>query len=303
MGVDHDAVGAFETRFVSERILSGDADADEREIRRQDLAVGEDDRLRLLFALDRLDADPEEQAGAKGPVRLDVEFGQDRRHGAAHRPDDLDHADFGAELGGGRGDLEPDEARADHHHLEACGDARAQRRRVGDVAERVDPGQVDARNVEPSLASAGRQDQMAVADRPAVRERHPMRRPVDPDRPDAETQVDAAVAVEGLGPERQAVQLHLALQERLGERRPLIRQLPLVGQKDDFAVIAVVAQAGRGLHAGVPGADDDDRGRGHVVLRCWSASLSRLRKSRTCGGAAPRARPGRDRPAPCWPDR
>ena len=29
-----------------------------------------------------------------------------------------------------------------------------------------------------------------------------MRGPVDPNRPDAETQVDAAVAVEGLGPER-----------------------------------------------------------------------------------------------------
>ena len=108
------------------------------------------------------------------------------------------------------------------------------------LRKRVDPGQVDARNVEPSLAGAGRQDQMAVADRPAVGERHPMRGPVDPDRADAETQVDAAVAVEGFGPERQAVQLHLALQKSLGERRALIGQLPLVGQEDDLAVIAAL---------------------------------------------------------------
>ena len=63
------------------------------------------------------------------------------------------------------------------------------------------------------------------------------------------------------------MKLHLALQERLGERRPLIRQLPLIGQKDDLAVIAIITQARRGLHAGVPGADDNDRGRGHVVLQ------------------------------------
>ena len=68
----------------------------------------------------------------------------------------------------------------------------AERRRVGDVAQREDAGQVDARNVEPPLAGAGRQDEMAVADRPAVGELDPTRRPVDPGRPDAEPQVDAA---------------------------------------------------------------------------------------------------------------
>ena len=229
MGVDHDPVGAFEPGLAGERILGGDADPDEHEIGRQDLAVGEDHRLRLLFPLDRPDADPEEQTCAEGPMGLDVEFRQGRRHRAAHRPSDLDHAHFGPQLGGGRRDFEADEARADHHHLEAGGDARAQRRRVGDVAERVDARQVDARNIESSLTRASRQDQMAVADRPAVGERQPMGGPVDADRPHAETQVDPTVAVEGFGPERQAVKLHLALQKRLGERWTLVRQLPLVG--------------------------------------------------------------------------
>ena len=71
------------------------------------------------------------------------------------------------------------------------------------------------------------------------------------------------------------MKLHLALQERLGERRTLIGQLPLVGEEDDLAVIAVLAQAGRGLHAGVPGADDDDRGIG----TCRSPMLSGLAQS------------------------
>ncbi len=135
------------------------------------------------------------------------------------------------------------------------------------VRSACDPRQVDAGSIEPSLAGARRQDQMAIGDRPPAGQRQPVRGPFDSGRADAETQVDAPVAIEGLGPERQAVKLHFALQEGLGKRRTLIRQLPLVGQKDDLAPIAVFAQAGRGLHARVPGADDDDRRRGHVVLQ------------------------------------
>ena len=183
MRVDDDAVPAFEPGLAGERVLGGDADADEDEIGRQDLAVasarpprpcpspGSPRRRR-----------PRNEPRAERPVRLGIEVRQDRRHRAAHRPGDLDHRRLGAELGRGRRDLEPDEARADHDDPEAGGDPFAQGGRVGDVAQREHAGQIDAGDVEPPLPRAGRQNQMAVADRRAVGEFDRPRRAVDPGR-------------------------------------------------------------------------------------------------------------------------
>ncbi len=63
-----------------------------------------------------------------------------------------------------------------------------------------------------------------------------LRGAVDPRRADAEPQVDALVAEMRVGPERQAVDFHLALEKRLGQRRALIGQILLGGEKNDFAV-------------------------------------------------------------------
>ena len=48
MVVDDDAVPAFEPGLARERVLGDDADADDDEVGRQNLAIGEDDRLGLV---------------------------------------------------------------------------------------------------------------------------------------------------------------------------------------------------------------------------------------------------------------
>ena len=140
----------------------------------------------------------------------------------------------------------------------------ADRGRVGDVAQREHARQIDARNIEPPLPRAGREDEMSVSNRAAVAELHLLRSAVDPRRADAEPQVDALLAEMRVGPERQPVDFHFALEKRLGQRRALIGQILLGGEKNDLAVKPLLAQGRRGLNPGVAGADDDDRGQRHA---------------------------------------
>ena len=104
---------------------------------------------------------------------------------------------------------------------------------------------------------------MPIADRAAVAELDPPRRPVDPGCADAEPELDALVAKVGFGPERQAVDVHLALQKRLRQRGALIGQVLLGGEKDDLAAKPLFAQAHGRLNPRVARADDDDRVRRH----------------------------------------
>ena len=62
-----------------------------------------------------------------------------------------------------------------------------------------------------------------------------MRSAVDPRRADAEPQVDPLFAEMRVGPEREPMDVHLALEKRLGQRRTLIGQILLGGEKDDLA--------------------------------------------------------------------
>ena len=127
---------------------------------------------------------------------------------------------------------------------------------------------------------------MPVLDRGAVADLHPPRSPVDPCRADAESQVDALVAKQRLGPQRQAMDVHLALEKRLRQRRALIGQVLLGGQKDDVALVAFLAQADGGLNACMAGADDDDRGGRHG----FNSTLAEGRRPPPPKGRAGRAR-------------
>ena len=109
MLVDHDSIRAFEAARPRERILGDDADPDDDHVRGQRLAVGEDDGLRMLAALDCGDADAEPEARAEGGVRIEEKIRHDRRDGAPHRPGDLDDRRLGPEAGRGGGDFEADE--------------------------------------------------------------------------------------------------------------------------------------------------------------------------------------------------
>ncbi len=225
-------------------------------------------------------------------MRLGIEVGEDRRDRAAHRAGDLDHSHGGPELGRRRRDFEPDEARADDDDLEACSDPLAERGRIGNVAEGEDARKVDAGDVEAPLARAGRQDQMAVADRGAAGDFDLARPRSIRAAPHAEPQLDPLVAKEGFGPQRQAVQVHLALEKGLRQRRALIGQLLLVGKQDDRAVISLFAQAGGGLHAGVAGADDDDRGRAIKLSQFTPRALNRRHRPGSAAGRSASPGPG-----------
>ena len=107
---------------------------------------------------------------------------------------------------------------------------------------------------------------MPVADRLSVARLDAPRRAIDPGRADAEPEIDTLIAEICLGPQRQAVDIHLALEKGLRQRRALIGQVLFVGEQDDLAAEAVLAQAGGGLNAGVAGAGDDDRERRHLGI-------------------------------------
>ena len=134
---------------------------------------------------------------------------------------------------------------------------------VGDVAQRKHAGQIDAGDVEPPLPRAGREDEMPIADRlPSLSSTRRAARSILRCA-DAEPELDALVAKVGFGPERQAVDVHLALEKRLRQRRALIGQILLGGEKDDLAVEPLLAQAHGRLNPRMAGADDDDRVRRH----------------------------------------
>ena len=95
--VDHDSIVAFEAALTRQRVLSDDADPDDDQVRIQGLAVGQDDPLRVLAALDRGDAEPKPKARAEGGVLFQEKIRHDWRDCAAHRARDFDHCRLGPE--------------------------------------------------------------------------------------------------------------------------------------------------------------------------------------------------------------
>jgi hypothetical protein len=168
--IDHDSIRAFESARPRQRVLGDHANPDDDHVRRQRLAVGQDHGLRALAAFDRGDADSEPEPRAEGAVRGKEKIRHDRRHGPPHRSRDFDNRRLGLEAGRGRGDFKPDEPRPDDDDLPPRAEAFADRSRVADVPEREHARKVDARDIEPPLPRAGREDEMPISDRLAVTE-------------------------------------------------------------------------------------------------------------------------------------
>src|SRR6185437_8748459 len=167
----------------------------------QALAVGENDRLRPLAALDRGDADAEPEARAEHVMLFEKKVRHDGRDCPAHRARDLDDGRLSPEARGGRRDFQSDEPGADDDDLRLGPEALANRGRIGDVAEREHPLETDSRNVEPPLSRARGEDEMSVRNRPALAELDSPRGAVDPRCSNAESQVDALFAEMRFGPE------------------------------------------------------------------------------------------------------
>ena len=228
MFVDDDAVVAFEAAFARKPVFRQRADSDDHEVGGYSLAVAQGDALRLLRPRDRRDPNAKPQARAKRAVSLGKKGRQMLGDRAPHRPCDLDHRHLAPESDGGRGDFEPDEARADDHDLSRPMQRLADRERVRNRAQDEDAGQPDAGNVEPPVPGAGRKDQRSIGDGAALARLDPLAGPVDARGAHAEPEIDAMVAEERFGPERQAMDIHLAFEKSLGERRPLVGQFLFV---------------------------------------------------------------------------
>ena len=190
---------------------------DHDQVRAQRLAVGENDRFRVLAPLDRSDAKPKPEARPEGGVLFQEKIRHDRRDRPAHRARDLDHRRLGPEARGGRGDFEPDESGADDDDPGLRAEPLADRGRVGDVAKREHARQIDSRHIEPPLPRASRKDEMPIINRASVAELHLLRSAIDPRRADAEPQVDALLAKMRVGPKREPMDVHFAFEKRLGQ--------------------------------------------------------------------------------------
>ena len=98
---------------------------------------------------------------------------------------------------------------------------------------------------------------MVVGQDAAVGQPHPALGAVDGLGAGAEQELDALCRKERLALERQAG-IRTALEELLGERRPLIGQVRLPADHGHGARMAVLAQRRGQLDGGMTAADDDD---------------------------------------------
>ena len=181
--------------------------------------------------------------------------------------------------------LEADVAGADDDRVRASLQHRADAARIVDRAKLEDAAEGCACDRQRTRTRARREHQMVIANAAAVADRNGAALPVDGARRGRELQIDAVLAVPGVGFETETFGSELALEELLGERRPLVRSERLVADEHDVAVVAPLAKRERDLGTGLAGADDD--GTGH-----------RIADRGSCVAAWAALRPG-SRPS-CW---
>ena len=181
----------------------------------------------------------------------------------------LEHHDVGARLAGGGGDLEADPTGADDDQPLALPEGGPDPVGVGMGAQ----GQrrVRARDGQRARLRAGGQDQGAVRQPGAVGQLDLVRSAVDRGHHGAAAQVDVVLGVPRLGVHDRLVELVLAGQVALGQRRPLVGQLVLGGEQGDRSVVALLAERLGGLGPGQAPADDHDAvgSLSHVCLPSW----------------------------------
>ena len=133
----------------------------------------------------------------------------------------------------------------------------ADRVAVGDRAQVVDALQLRARQLQPSRARAGGDQQRVVADVGAVAlELHTALGRIDIRHGMTEQQLDLLVLVEGLVLDEQILALGLATQVVLAQRRALVGELRLGADQQNPSVEAALAQLDRRFGACEAGAND-----------------------------------------------
>ncbi len=147
-----------------------------------------------------------------------------------------------------------------HHRLQPIG--------VGEVAKLVQVVRPGAGKAQLAVHRSRRENQLVVSRlAPAVQPHQPLGS-VDRLRPRPEAQGDGLLAIEAVRLQLQVIEVGLALEIGLGERRPLIRRGRLLADKGDRAGMAPLPEQGRGRPAGVASAHDHyPRGLVHRPLR------------------------------------
>ena len=164
---------------------------------------------------------------------------------------------FLAELAGDGGELQTDEAGADDDDGLGGFETPVDSVGFGERAQIHHAVEVGAFHRQQAVTGAERQHQMVVRERRPGGEMEARRVTVDACHAIAEQEIDTAGLVEGLRPQHQPVDGHLAEQISLRQRRALVGRRRLVADDDDRFFVAGFAQGGRDLIAALPGADDD----------------------------------------------
>ena len=186
-----------------------------------------------------------------------VAISRPRTASSSRRARRIEEGDLGVLVAGGRGDLETDPAAADDHQALAGAEGRPDRVGVGPGAQRE--GGVGAGNGDAAGLGPGRQHQRAVRQAGSVCQLDLVGARVDRHDIGAATQLDVVLGVPRLGMHDRSIEVGLAGQVVLGQRRTLVGQLVLGAEEDaDRPGVAGVAQRFRGLGSGQPGSHDHD---------------------------------------------
>src|SRR4029453_8439633 len=165
---------------------------------------------------------------------------------------------FDAHLSEGRRHLAADEAEAHQHPAPRLLSGGTDQVRVLHGAELQDTGEPGAGRRERAIAAACRHEQLVVREPLAAPERHLLARGIDGGGPRLQAQVDARARVVVRGLHELILELLLAAQIALGQRRPVVRRPRLFAHQGDVALEAAVPQSGGGGGPGQGRADDDD---------------------------------------------
>ena len=255
--VHHDAVVAGDPRRLSKLRVGDDADPDHHQIGRDEVGAATNP-LDVPAALEGADRGRQPHLDAAGAMGARVVAGHlGRRHPPEEPIRGLDDADLEPHPLRRRGHLQADVPSSHDGQPAARRELRADRLDVFQRPQVEDVPEVRAGDVEPPRAAPGGDDEVRELDRASVRERHLAAIGIDHADRVAEPELDVVAGVEALRAQEHPLPRELPGEVLLRERRALIRGRRLGSAYDDPAAVSGLAQAERGLAAGLAGAGDD----------------------------------------------
>ena len=261
--IDDDAVVAGKSGPARQCIVRGGADADQRDIARDAVAIGKTHRRDLAAdASERFDRGVHYDVDTRSRMTTLEEVGQG--DGGNARQDarlPLDHRDVGAEYARGCGDLQANIAGADDRNAHALAQQWPEAIGIAKRAQSNNAGEVVAWHVKWPRVAAGCEDQMVVGGMLAGRQLHRFVGAIDLGHFVCEPQIDAVGLIECGGAQQQVGEIALTLEPGLGERRALIRRNRFRTDQRDGSLPPILAQQRGGGPSGMAGAYDHCPGR------------------------------------------